>query len=498
MFEPLLPGYDMTVFHQWATRIAGGALSDGRAFYQAPLYPYVLGALYALAGPSALAAKLFQAVLGSLTVLLTYSLGSRLFSRRAGIIAALLTALTPIFPFYEIFLLRATLVTFLNLAFLLALFKFDRQKPMRGAIIAGVLLGIGTLARSNLLALWPVAAAWVWLVGGKGKSGLKALAVMTLAAGLAISPATLHNRIEGETWALVSTNFSENWKIGNSLDSEGGFGYPEKELAPVFSLTFLKLQANKAKFLLRDYEQPNNTNFYQMQPDNPWLGLGNFLSWNLYLAFGLAGIILTRGRWRQLFPLYGYLLFYGGTLVLFFVTSRFRVPLWPALILFSAAGIDRTSSMWKAGKRLEPALAKVLATILAAAMLLSNPRTIQPQYWDNLALIHERRGQWEEASGVMRSKERLHPDDPETLWKLAYYLQQEGGLERASQVLERLLKISGGHPEVLKEAGLLDLKLGRTERGVARLQGYLKATPGAADSSTIVELIAEQNTDKNQ
>ncbi len=496
LFEPLLPGYDMTVFHQWAMRISEGALSDGKAFYQAPLYPYLLGALYALTGPSVLTAKLFQAFLGSITVLLVYLLGCRLFGRRAGILAAALTAVTPIFPFYEIFLLRATLVTVLNLAFLLALFRFNPGKPLRTAALAGAILGVGVLARANLLVLWPVAAAWVWL-GARGRGqAMRPVAALTLAMAAVIFPVTLHNRIVGGQWALISTNFSENWKIGNSYDSSGGFGYPQKGLVPVLSMDFVKLQARKTIKLMADYEQPNNVNFYQLQPDNPWLAGGGLLCWGFFMVFALAGMILTRERWRQLFPLYCYLLLYGGTLALFFVTSRFRVPLWPVLILFTAAGLDRAADLWRRGKRLEPLLVPALAAVLAAAMILTNPRTVQPHYWDNLALVHERRGQWEQAVDVMQRKLRAHSADRAALWKLAYYLQQQGRLEQASSMLERLLKLTGPHPEVLKEAGLLDIRLGRNARGVERLRQYFAASPAAPDSARIADLIAKYDTVK--
>ncbi len=489
LFEPLLPGYDMTVFHQWAIRISEGTLWDGKAFYQAPLYPYLLGALYALTGPSVLTAKLFQAVLGSTTVLLTYLLGCRLFSRRAGLIAASLAAITPIFPFYEIFLLRVTLVTMLNVAFLLALFQFDPSRPARTSAVAGALLGLGALARANLLVLWPVAAVWVWLGANNRKQGLRSLAALTLAAAVVISPATLHNRIVGGQWALISTNFGENWMIGNSYDSSGGFGYPEKELVPVLSADFVKLQAKKVKKLVADYEQPNNVNFYQLQPENSWLAAGNLLCWGFLLAFGLAGILLTRGRQRQLFPLYCYLLLYGGTLVLFFVTSRFRVPLWPVLILFTAAGLDRAVDLRQRRKRLEPLLVLGLAAILALALIKTNPHTIEPRYHDNLARLYEQKGDWTAAGREMRRKLASLPDDPASVWKMAYYLQKQEKWRESSALVEQLLVLVDYRPDVLREAGLLDMRLGRTTRGVERLKSYLAASPGAPDSVRIADLI---------
>ena len=50
-------GYD-----EWARRIAGGEWIGRDVFYQAPLYPYMLGVIYAIAGRHLLLVRLVQAV----------------------------------------------------------------------------------------------------------------------------------------------------------------------------------------------------------------------------------------------------------------------------------------------------------------------------------------------------------------------------------------------------------------------------------------------------
>src|SRR6266545_5538320 len=53
-------GYD-----EWARRIAGGDWFGHEVFYQAPLYPYLLGTLYSIAGRDLLIVRLGQAIIGS-------------------------------------------------------------------------------------------------------------------------------------------------------------------------------------------------------------------------------------------------------------------------------------------------------------------------------------------------------------------------------------------------------------------------------------------------
>ena len=56
---------DASAYDAWARRIAAGDWLGREVFYQAPLYPYLLGVWYALAGPGLLALRALQAVLGA-------------------------------------------------------------------------------------------------------------------------------------------------------------------------------------------------------------------------------------------------------------------------------------------------------------------------------------------------------------------------------------------------------------------------------------------------
>ena len=72
-------GYD-----QWARRLAAGDWIGTDVFYQAPLYPYFLGVVYAAAGADPGAARVVQAVIGSASAALLCVAAARLFGTRAG------------------------------------------------------------------------------------------------------------------------------------------------------------------------------------------------------------------------------------------------------------------------------------------------------------------------------------------------------------------------------------------------------------------------------
>src|SRR5579864_553046 len=91
-FFTLLLG-DSRGYDEWAQRIAAGDWIGHDVFYQAPLYPYVLGVVYATAGRHLLIVRVLQAVIGSASCALLALAAARLFRSRAiGVAAGLMLA----------------------------------------------------------------------------------------------------------------------------------------------------------------------------------------------------------------------------------------------------------------------------------------------------------------------------------------------------------------------------------------------------------------------
>jgi tetratricopeptide (TPR) repeat protein len=494
LFGPSLPGYDMTAFHEWAVRIAGGQLSDGRAFYQAPLYPYLLALVYRIFGPDPLAAAFFQAGLGSLTVLFAHGLGKRLFGGAAALWAAGFMAAAPIFPYYEGFLLRDSLATFLNVLFLWSLFRCDPGKPLRGAVLCGFLLGLAALARSNALVLLPVGALWLWfLSGGPVRRGSVVSALFLASAFLTVSPAALHTRLAGGQWALVEASMSQNWRIGNSFDSTGGYWEPKQGLVPPLSGAFLRLQLKKLGKLLSDYEEPNNMNFYHFQRYSRWLKVP-LLSWGFFLAFGLAGAWLTRRRWRELWPLYGYVLLYGLSIAAFFVTSRFRLPLWPVAILFSGAAL---AAVWKylEERRFAVVAAVLVPAALGAAALKAMPeKVIQAQYFQNAAMACEKAGRKTEELCELRDWAIMYPSDPNPLPALAQILFEQEDKRAALEATVRLTELRPAFARGWYGAGRLYYELKDKAMAAHYFRRWIELEPEAPEAAGIRKFLRQYDS----
>jgi len=110
-FFSLLMG-DSRGYDEWAQRIAGGEWLGHEVFYQAPLYPYLLGVIYAVAGRHLLLVRFVQASIGSASCALLALAGARLFSRRAGLVAGLMLALYAPAIFFDGLLQKSVLDVF--------------------------------------------------------------------------------------------------------------------------------------------------------------------------------------------------------------------------------------------------------------------------------------------------------------------------------------------------------------------------------------------------
>jgi hypothetical protein len=108
---------DAEAYHQWALRIAGGDWIGDGVFYQAPLYPYFLAAVYTVLGEGTAIVRFVQAVCGAASCALLAAAGMALFGPR-GASAGVLLALYPTAIFLDGLLEKTAIVSLLTAALL--------------------------------------------------------------------------------------------------------------------------------------------------------------------------------------------------------------------------------------------------------------------------------------------------------------------------------------------------------------------------------------------
>ena len=220
---------DAQRYDELAHDIAAGGWMPSEAFYQAPLYPYILAAVHAATGDEGgalLAVRLLQAVCGAVTVVLLAVLARRLFGDAAGRAAGVLAALYGPAIFYAPLLLKSTL-TLLALAgavLLLVPGSPAGRSALRRPLFAGLLLGVSALLQENLILLIPVVALWLLLSETRGsRPRLARAGALALGAVLGLAPATLLNLAAGGELVVTSSQGGMNFYIGNARGASGTY-----------------------------------------------------------------------------------------------------------------------------------------------------------------------------------------------------------------------------------------------------------------------------------
>ena len=405
---------DADAYHHWALRIAGGQwLGDG-VFYQAPLYPYFLAVLYKVFGDGAPMIRFVQAVLGAGSCVFLAAAGMALFGAR-GALAGVLLAVYPSAIFFDGLLEKSVLVGFLTSVLLYLL--SDARVKSRG-VLAGIVLGLLSLARENALLLAIPVLAWFLIQNRRAAAGFAA------GCALVLLPVGARNYAVGGEWLLTTSQFGPNFYIGNHAGARGlyeplvpgrGNAVAEREdatrlaeeasgrsLSPhevssfwtARALAFLRAQPRDwARQLGRKLALTFNaveiadTESQDVHADWSWL-LRVLSPFNFGVVFclGAFGACLTAGAWRRLWFLHAIAIAYTFSLVGFYVFARYRFPIVPVLMLLAAGAF----AVWpeKAVRPLRPwAFAALVAAGAVAYLPLEDPRMGRASHHVNVANV---------------------------------------------------------------------------------------------------------------
>ncbi|NJN64035.1 MAG: hypothetical protein HC882_03595 [Acidobacteria bacterium] len=466
--------------HQALQIIEKGWLLEGTgAFYKGPLYSYVLAVLYSILGFSAgtVAARVLSAVAGSATAALVSMIAERVHGRRAGTIAGLVVAFYgPAIYFDTTLLLEPLVCAALAYAAWHLVGATMTSAPERSLAIAGLLLGIGSLIRTNVLIAAVFVAGWAaWHASRRAWTGVNALragALVLIPAMLAIAPATLRNTFVAKDPVLISWNGGINLFMGNdpAFDQRSGNWHPDQSWTRLYDApqtlglergadhqrffigqtlraaldrpaTTARVVASKVFWFLAPYEISNNRRLGEARARSPLLAVLMYESRALYLpfAFILPAIVigiaaLARVERERLMPVMLIAVAVALAPVLFFNTARFRLPF--VLLLLAPATIGWLGLATRHGARRLALLAGTCVALgffssLVTTRALDPPPMLPPSDTSNLALVADREGRTADVLEFAFRAVDEEPHDPMARIRLADALRSQRRCEEA-------------------------------------------------------------------
>lgn len=533
---------DARSYWEWSDRLVSGDWLGKDIFYQAPLYPYLLGVLKSLFGTDLWTIKLVQIILGSITCAFIY-LAARLWfassahSRAIAALSALLIALYPPAIFYDSIIQKANLGLFLTALLLWLLIRASTLPRALRCTALGVTLGLLMLTREESLLLLPLLAL-VLALRARLTAGNRAAAVAVVAfllgAAAALLPVGLRNHHVGGQFLLTTSQAGPNFYIGNNPTATGVYAplRPGRSNTPferrdAFELAeqalgrtltprevssywrtrafefitgdpakWLRLMGRKTLLLINAYEIPDaESQEFAARSSSLLRILSMFWHFGILVPLAAAGVVLTWPQRRTLWPLYLVTLTTAGAVVLFYVFGRYRSPLIPMLMTFAGAAIIH--GIVHIRTRQFPPLALALAAAIPLAILANLPLFDRQS---ELAAICSNAGSALADAGddagaitLFRESLALKPDLPDTIANMAQAQARTDQLPDALISMQHALALRPEDPRMHFRIGTLKAQLGDLPAAAEHLQKAVAGGPQDLDSATNLSAVLMQS-----
>lgn len=518
LFDRLL--LDSEFYDAWARGIAAGDWMGGaRVFFYDPLYPYFLAVVYRIAGHDLLLVRLLHVALGLGTCALTWILARRIAGRAAAGVAALIVAVYGPAIYQEGEIEKTALGVFLITACLALLAAASPATRL----IAGIALGLATLARGNMLLLAPFGFLWL-AIEPRASARRRGLAAGLFTAGvmLVLGPVAIRNhRVCGE-WILTTAGGGTNYYTGNNpANTSGGyeavpFVRPQsaheeddfraealrrtgRTLSPSELSRYwyreslrhsfenpgfaLRVHAKKVALFWGDLELADGWDMAFLSRASKVLALP-LLGFAPLFALAVVGAWAVRKERRSLALLLGYVAVYAGTVIAFYVFSRYRLHILPALAVFAGAGV-----VWLA-ERVRDRAWRSAASAAAVAVGIgiashAVPRTVIGPVPEgelnsavNLAGLWMERGDLAESAKLLAETLERFPGRASVLCRIGDLGLRQGDVPSAREAFRACVAADPGYPDAWYRLGMTQEALGDLKGAASSYRRQLQVIAG--------------------
>ena len=543
-FDTLLG--DANGYDRWAQRLAGGDWIGSEVFYQAPLYPYFLGAIYSLFGRDLLVVRIIQALVGSGSCVFLGLAATRLFSKRVGLAVGLALALWAPAIFFDGLLQKSVLDMFFVCVSLWLVAGIERAATWRWLGL-GVTMGALALTRENALALIAVLAIYAVLrrfddsptmvlrtdspiaepTPNRRGTAVERLSLFAAGLALVLLPVVARNYSIDGGFYVTTSQFGSNFYIGNNPNADGtyasirfGRGAPEFErldakevaeesvgrtLSPSEVSSFwtgralgyitsqpvswLKLTGRKILLLANRAEMidTESQESYAEYSAPLWI-LGWVGHFGLLVPMAAFGVIATWPDRRRLWLVHALGLTYAASVVMFFVFARYRYPLVPFLLIFAAAPFDPrvrnyiAHTFAQGNSRQWPAAAIVVTVAIFANWPLLSPTLMMAISENNLGTALMEKKQYEQAIAHHERAIAMMPGYAPAYNNLGAALRAAGRLDEAVARDRQALELKPDFASASYNLANALLEQGKAADSADSFRQALQSTPNSVEA----------------
>ena len=551
---------DMYFYNDWAQRILQGQLTDHLAFYGLPLYAYLLAFLYKVFGYSPFVPGFIQSCLEAGTAVLIYKIALLLFTEpkreeqltekiskrrlfyqiRGHIIGGVAAVAWGFFvpaQAYSVILMPTAWLVFV---FWFIVWRAARRREaptLIGALGYGLLVGVTAMGIATILFLLPLIAAAILIypTASKRSSALRrkiaALALLFIGVALGTSPCWIHNYFVAKDRVFLSAHSGINIWIGNNPISNGYPRFPpglrpgqaamlqdsinvaesasgrplkRSEVSAYWSEKarshiknnfgeWLKLVALKGRNFWNAFQYDDLSIITILREQGvilPGPGFG------LVAALAIPGMILGLRNSRRTVWIVAAIFLHMTSLLMVFVTERYRLAVVPGLLLFAGFGV------WKLWEYLLTTRwdrsAAYLSMLAAATIFVSLPQR-SPALW---ALDAYNSG-WQalESKDLPLAQKKLEaahayvPDNAEINLALGNLWLEKKDPDKAKAFYQTALAIDPRHKSALSNLGVIALDEGQWDLALRLFRAAVEVAPVDAKTRYLLARAALENGD---
>lgn len=487
-----------------------------------PFYLYFMALLKKSLGIDWSYVKFVHSFVGAMNCVLLFAVGSRVFRREVGFLAALMSGIYGNLIILESTLEPTVFVLSFNLLTVYFLLRVREDFGLLGRrwvvpLLAGVFAGLSIITKPNFLLFLPLGAVWLIFSTHRNSALRKRLSYALVFCGAALvimMSVTARNYIKLHDFVLVTADagkvfFHGNGKGATALEGTGlpdegfaeeGAGEPDyahvlyrktaekhagEKLSPSESSKFwarralsdilsdpasyVTLEVKKLFYFFNDYEMHYIASAYKEYKASRSLP---FIRYGVIASLGLLGMMLSFRDFRKLYLVYGVVFIYVLSGMIFLVQSRYRTPAVPYLCLFAGQALFILKEM-VVERRLRTAAVPMI--FLAVLFFLTNfyyrGEIIGVDQWQQATKIHYQMG------GHRLFKEGAYEESIAELDKSiaialnfspAYNIRGKaysilGKHKEALEDFKKVISLSPGLPKGYRNLGFLHLLKGDNE-----------------------------------